>query len=437
MPSTLVSADGTEQAIALPVSLASCSGVTIRNTGLASSGEWCLRLTGLTPGYSVTGMVLAPSAIVDLTVEPRDPWLPWPALIVASGVFLAGLVLVAPAIIARRALKLELWRELERNERHRMIAGLDRNWVKSLVAAGKCTIEPGFVDTIIEVIKIGPTRLRADRGRLGRLIADSLLPHDKTLLIAASEQAKDAPPLREDFLSDDGKPCETPPEKWLERISRAERIVASTDRLRRRLSQVNDTEERNRLESRLNRLVDQVAEAGPEESAVDAELASADGGVSQASRAIRGAASESVSGPDQLVQAEIAVEEPPLWFKVIMGGAATALRWLLLGPFPPTSMYFQGIIQESYFVPPSADFGAAWRTFKGFSKWRYVALVWLTYYGVAAVLMVLAAAAVFSISYINTGAFGTPADYFKLGGAAFGTTALTGIVGLLPRRRRP
>ena len=49
MPSTLVSADGTEQAIALPVSLASCSGVTIRNTGLASSGEWCLRLTGREP----------------------------------------------------------------------------------------------------------------------------------------------------------------------------------------------------------------------------------------------------------------------------------------------------------------------------------------------------------------------------------------------------
>ncbi len=64
-------------------------------------------------------------------------------------------------------------------------------------------------------------------------------------------------------------------------------------------------------------------------------------------------------------------------------------------------------------------------------------LLWLTVFGVAAVLMIFAAVAVFSAGYINTGAFGTPADYLSLGVAAFGSTALTGVVGILLTIRRP
>jgi len=51
--------------------------------------------------------------------------------------------------------------------------------------------------------------------------------------------------------------------------------------------------------------------------------------------------------------------------------------------------------------------------------------------------MIFAAVAVFSAGYINTGAFGTPADYLSLGVAAFGSTALTGVVGILLTIRRP
>jgi hypothetical protein len=438
VPSTLVSADGTEEVVALPASMASCNGVAPRDIGLVSTSEWCLHLTGLTPGDSVTGMVVGSSVIVDLTVEPRDPWFPWPALIVAIGVFLAALVLVAPAIITRRVLKLELWRVLERNEREGTISGLDRKWVESLVTDGRCTIEPVFADVIVKVITNGPTQLSADRARLRSLIALSLLPHDKTLLIAAREQAKEAPPRREDFFTDGGKPCEAPPEKWLQRVSRAERIAANIDRLRRRLVEVRDTEERNRLESSLNQLADQVAEAGPEGDVVDNELTSAGFGVGEASRAIRGAVDESVGVGVQVVPAEIEADQPPFWFKVVMGGA-TALQWLLFprirtGPYPGAV----GLIDSfpTWYDRVDDYWGFFASHLEGFSRWRYTVLVWLSYYGVAAVLMVLAAAAVFSISFINTGAFGTLADYFKLGGAAFGTTAVTGIVGLLPRRMR-
>ncbi|HEX2746063.1 MAG TPA: hypothetical protein VHN16_16910 [Streptosporangiaceae bacterium] len=64
-------------------------------------------------------------------------------------------------------------------------------------------------------------------------------------------------------------------------------------------------------------------------------------------------------------------------------------------------------------------------------------MLWLTGFGIAAILMAVAAATVFSAVYINAEAFGGLADYLKLGIVAFGSTTLTGAAGILLTLKRP
>ncbi len=383
------------------MALAACDRATPRNTGLAESTDWCLQLDGLAAGHTVTGKLATASVILTLTVVPRDPWMPWPASTVLIGLILAGTVLMVPERLGRRAARMRLWDKLARNN---LISGLDRQWVESLITDGTLrAVEPTFVDMVIEVIAHGPQRLAADRRRLAMALASCTLPPNKPLLKAAAEQAKTGTrPQRTDLLTKDGRVREqTPPQEWLARIGRAETILAAIGRLRNRLSEVGDATDRARLASNLDQLVEQVANAGPEESAADTELTIAEYGVSEASWACR----------DGLTRG--------IWF----GGAIVSQQ---------TWKHFS----SSQFANWRLSRLANWRLSR-LANWRYRVLLWLTVFGVAAVLMIFAAVAVFSAGYINTGAFGTPADYLSLGVAAFGSTALTGVVGILLTIRRP
>ena len=433
MPSALVSTDGTERVTVAPVALAGCDRATPRDTGLADSRVWCLQLDGLAPGHTVTGKLFASSVILNLTVVPRDPWLPWPALTVLIGLILAVVVLMSPERLSRSTARLRLWDGLAHNK---TIIGLDREWVQSLITNGKLrVVEPTFVAMVLNVIAIGPRRLDADRKRLALAVAGCPLPRDKPLLAAAAEEARtDASPRCEDFFTEDGTVrVQTPPEEWLTRIGRADMTLAAIGRLRDRLSEVHDPTVHARLESDLNQLIEQIANAGPDASATDAELTIAEDGVGEASRAIRDAVAEPAHELEQLVttvwiESEISTAHLTMFASssvAFLLGLPSAVRDLpsALGHLPIRLVLSA---MEALAQPTSR-----------LASWRYRILLWLTGFGIAAVLMIVAAAAVFSAAYINTGAFGTPADYLKLGVAAFGSTALTGVAGILLTIRRP
>ncbi|HEX2746062.1 MAG TPA: hypothetical protein VHN16_16905 [Streptosporangiaceae bacterium] len=282
------------------MAVAACGKMTPRETGRTGGGKWCLLLDGLTPGYAVTGQISSSSVILTLTVEPRDPWLPWPALAVLAGLILAVVVLMMPERLGRITARLRLWDDLARTP---AIAGLNRDWVQSLIKDRRLrSVDPAFAAVIEHVIEVGPRRLSADRRRLALAIADCPLPRDKRLLVGAAQQARpDARALREDFFTDDGTVrVQTPLQEWLMRIRRAETILAAIDRLQDKLGEIRDAPKRTKFEEKLKGLIGQVADAGPEASVADAELDIAEDRVSKASGEIRDAIAEPAHELEQL-----------------------------------------------------------------------------------------------------------------------------------------
>jgi len=286
-PALLVSSDGADHATVTATSQVACHKVSPLETGLPGSRNWCLRLVGLSPGNTVTGKLRTGSVVLTLTVAPRDPWAPWPGLTVLVGLSIAAGAVLVPAFFRRRAVKLQLWDELARKSK---IIGLDRGWVELLVADGRISgIEAGFAATVIDVVEHGPQRLAADRRRLTLAVASCGLAPDGPFLIRAAELAMpEVSARREDFFSDDGALREqTPPQEWLTRISRAERILVTIGLLQKRLSEVANENRRERVQEELEKLVEQVANAGPEEDVADAALADVEDGLSKVSNHIR------------------------------------------------------------------------------------------------------------------------------------------------------
>ena len=213
-----------------------CAHRTFHDT-LVGWHEWCLAVSGLDPGTTVSGSVIKGTKLT-LTLTRRHRFWWWPFFVLVAGL-LAPLATGWTMKWLRRHAGLDaVARVIDRNERSRNLAVTDlRTWAEEQEDAG---MAPGDLRAHVQDIVQGPRQIRAARKALAAQVAQTSIPHDHPYLDAARKEANRRSVRVEDILDPDFKPKVAFAATLLHGLRQIEADARLIDALKPLLDQLND-----------------------------------------------------------------------------------------------------------------------------------------------------------------------------------------------------
>jgi hypothetical protein len=210
---TLVDASGERRGTVIS-SPGACNQINGRSTGVGQD-RWCLGLSDVAKGAELSGTVGGTGTKLTLTVTRRDPFCPWPLVVLLAGIGIAAVAALAPKGLKRFIRRVALARLLEQNREasaNETIAGLD-GWVAAQLAAGT---DPSKVfSTIAPVVKNGPNQARTARQQLQTALSEDPLGAGNPFATGARQEAERTDHRVGDFLEESGKTrAQHPASKW-------------------------------------------------------------------------------------------------------------------------------------------------------------------------------------------------------------------------------
>ena len=193
----------------------------------ASPEVWCLRISGLQVGSSVSGTMIGTGTELTVSLAVRDNFFYWPFLCVLLGIAIA-LVAALLAAWAKRVIPkglVDAW--VSRNLASRTpIVGL-RDWVEDQRRRG--TSSETLLMVIEDVAQHGPHRISDERKDLSRLALTSRLPQNSPLLQIAEDEAARSDLKVSDLLDANGRKKDDSPGGIINLIQTAIQIRSQLD----------------------------------------------------------------------------------------------------------------------------------------------------------------------------------------------------------------
>ena len=342
-----------------------------------SGATWCVHVSGLQAGYSVSGTVASPETSLSLTVNRKvKPCIPllWSVGALALAAIISWLSSTyVPGLTSRLRRKLY--------ERDHGIAGLG-NWVKTAAANG-IMADDDIVARAIWARKYGIEQVMTVRGKLRATLADtSLAVPDGSPLRQACQVESNRPKTdikREDVLTDEGEPSDTA----------AKLLTALTDA---------DSAIRN-FTSAADALIARMADSARKQQAT----ASRDGMLASARQLTEEGVPQFINTLDNVIQSGTFQDQPVEQHNLLSAAA-------LSGIAPRDAVAQLATSIKAAFAPAAT----------------YLPAVLLAF-----VIMAGAVATVFSAQYLANPHFGTAADFLTLIVTAYGSAQATAIAAAL------
>lgn len=203
LPVTLVDEGGLAWAVAESAPEESCRGEQVRLTGHGLT-PWCILISGLSAGSTVSGMVSSGELNLSLSVRTKNPFL-WGPLLTMAGGIAAWLVLLwlttlggASSATARYLIRLRI----RRNEMvgRDGVSDMD-SWEKSSILK-----HPAVADALREASKGAATRAPGARDRLNKVLEPgNPLPVANPIQALAIVQSGRTDNMMSDFVNEKGE----------------------------------------------------------------------------------------------------------------------------------------------------------------------------------------------------------------------------------------